>query len=183
MKSMIKNIAFSLLALLATPLAAQKMGFVDTDLILGKLPEYKSAQKQLDDYSAQWQQTASDMQSKLDVLYKDFKAEEVLLSPEQKRTREDAIVEKEKELFKYREDKFGQNGELFKKREELVKPIQDKVFDAVQKVAKKEGLAFIFDKAGGVLMLYADPKYDKTFEVMEELGIPMESMDKPAPDK
>jgi outer membrane protein len=84
-------------------------------------------------------------------------------------------VGKEKELFQFREDKFGQTGELFKKREELVKPVQDKVYDAVQKVAKKEGLDFIFDKAGGALMMYANAKYDKTFEVMEELGIPTDA--------
>ncbi|MBL7811677.1 MAG: OmpH family outer membrane protein [Bacteroidetes bacterium] len=178
---MIKHIAIAAMATVASSLSAQKMGFVDTDLILGKLPEYKSAQKQLDDLSAQWQQKATDLQAGLDQMYKDFKGEELLLSAEQKRMKEDAIVEKEKELFKFREDKFGQNGELFKKREELIKPVQDKVYEAVQKVAKKEGLSFMFDKAGGVLMLYADQKYDKTYEVMEELGIPVETPGTPAP--
>jgi outer membrane protein len=169
---MIKNIAIIIFAAIAAPLGAQKLGYVDSDLILGKMPEYKSAQKQLDDLTAEWQGKANQLQAEVDQLYKDYRAEEVLLTKEQKKQKEEAIVTKENELFKYREDKFGQTGELFKKREELVKPIQDKVFEAVQKVAKTEGLSFIFDKAGGVLMLYADPKYDKTFEVMEQLGIP-----------
>jgi outer membrane protein len=171
---MIKNIAIMIFAAIAAPLSAQKLGYVDSDLILGKMPEYKSAQKQLDDLAAEWQAKADQMQAEVDQLYKDYRAEEVLLTKDAKIAKEEAIVTKENELFKYREDKFGQTGELFKKREELVKPIQDRVFEAVQKVAKTEGLSFIFDKAGGVLMLYADPKYDKTFEVMEELGIPNE---------
>jgi outer membrane protein len=178
---MIKNIAIAAFAIVASPIAAQKVGFVDSDLILGKMVEYKSAQKQLDDLTAEWQGKADAMQADIDQLYKDYKAEEVLLTRDQKKAKEDAIVSKENELFKYREDKFGQTGELFKKREELIKPIQDKIYEAVQKVAKKEGLGFIFDKAGGVVMLYADTKYDKTFEVMEELGIPTDQ--KPGDNK
>ena len=175
---MIKHSAIAVFLFSATSVFAQKVGYVDSDVILKKMPEYKSAQKKLDDLAAQWQSVANMMQSELDQLYKDYKAEEVLLTAEQKKTREDAIVSKESELFKYREDKFGQSGSLFKERETLIKPIQDKLYDAIQKVAKKEAMAFIFDKSGGVLMLYADPKYDKTFEVMEELGIPTE----PVPD-
>ncbi|MFN4913975.1 MAG: OmpH family outer membrane protein [Sphingomonadales bacterium] len=171
MRSLLLITALSFLA----PLTAQKTGFIDSDLILGKMPEYKSAQKQLDDLAAKWQQDAAELQQRLDQMYKDYKAEEVLLTSDQKRKREESIVAKEKELFQFREDKFGQTGELFKKREELIKPVQDKVYDAVQKVAKKEGLDFIFDKAGGALMMYANVKYDKTFEVMEELGIPTDA--------
>lgn len=181
---MIKHIFISLFALVALPLAAQKnLGYVDSDLILGKMPEYKSAQKQLDDLAAQWNAQADAMQTAIDQMYKDYRAEEVLLTADKKKAREDAIVIKENELFKFREEKFGQNGALFKKREELIKPIQDKIYEAVQKVAKKDGLAFIFDKAGGVLMLYADPKYDKTYEVMAELGIPTDQNPNPSDQK
>lgn len=171
---MIKHFAIIALASIAAPLGAQKLGYIDSDLILNKMPEYKSAQKQLDDLAAEWQGKADAMQSEVDKLYQSYKAEEVLLSTEQKKQREEAIVTKENELFKFREEKFGQTGELFKKREELIKPVQDKLFEATQKVAKSEGLGFIFDKAGGIMMLFADPKYDKTYEVMEELGIPTE---------
>ena len=136
------------------------------------MPEYKSAQKMLDELAATWQSQADSMQAEVDRLYKEYRNEAVLLTSDQKRTKEDNIVTKENGLFQFRELKFGQNGDLFKKREELIKPVQDKVFEAVEKVAKNEGLSFIFDKAGGVMMLYADQKYDKTFEVMELLGIP-----------
>lgn len=161
-------------AAFAAPLTAQKLGYVDSDLILKKMPEYKSAQKQLDDLAARWQSQADSMQAEVDRLYKEYRAEAVLLTPDQKRSKEDNIVTRENLLFQFRETKFGQAGDLFKKREELIKPVQDKVFEAVEKVAKNEGLSFIFDKAGGVMMLYADQKYDKTFEVMELLGIPNE---------
>jgi outer membrane protein len=180
MQNPMKYLALIILTALAAPLSAQKVGFIDSDLILSKMPEYKSAQKQLDELAAKWQDEATQMQTKLDQMYKDFKAEEPLLTSEQKKIREEAIVKKEAELFKFREEKFGTSGELFKQRETLVKPVQDKLYEAVQKVAKAEGLDFIFDKAGGVLMLYANPKYDKTFEVMEELGIPTEGS-KPTP--
>lgn len=171
---MIKQFAIIAIAAIAVPLSAQKIGYIDSDLILNKMPEYKSAQKQLDDLAAEWQTKADAMQTEVDNMYKSYKAEEVLLTSDQKKQKEEAIVTKENELFKFREEKFGQTGELFKKREELIKPVQDKMFEATQKVAKSDGLGFIFDKAGGIMMLYADPKYDKTFEVMEELGIPTE---------
>lgn len=173
---MIRNIAVIMFAAIAAPLSAQKLGYVDSDLILKKMPEYKSAQKQLDEYAARWQAQADSMQEEVDRLYKEYRAEVVLLTPDVKRTREDNIVARENALFQFREQKFGQSGDLFKKREELIKPIQDKIFEAVEKVAKSEGLSFIFDKAGGVMMLYADQKYDKTFEVMEELGIPNDTV-------
>lgn len=171
-----KYLALVIFSALVAPLAAQKVGYIDSDLILSKMPEYKSAQKQLDELAAKWQDEAAQMQAKLDQMYKDFKNEEALLTSEQKKIKEDAIVKKEAELFKFREEKFGTTGELFKQREALIKPVQDKLYEAVQKVAKAEGLDFIFDKAGGVLMLYANPKYDKTFEVMEMLGIPTENL-------
>lgn len=179
---MFKKIAILLFSVAVLPLfsQSQKVGFIDSDLILNKMPEYKSAQKTLDDLAAQWQAKDKEMQAELDQMYKDYKGAEVLLTEDAKKAKEDAIVAKEQELYKFREDKFGTNGELFKKRQELIKPVQDKLYDAVQKVAKKEGYAFIFDKAGGVMMLYADAKYDKTTEVMEELGI---VTDNATPDK
>lgn len=177
---MFKKIATLILSVALVPLFAQnqKIGFIDSDLILNKMPEYKSAQKTLDDLAAEWQSKDKEMQAELDQMYKDYKGAEALLTEDAKKTKEDAIVAKEQELYKYREDKFGATGELFKKRQELIKPVQDKLYEAVQKVAKKEGYAFIFDKAGGVMMLYADAKYDKTAEVMEELGIPTDAAPK-----
>ncbi len=156
-------------------LSAQRvsLAYIDSDYILGRMPEYKSAQKQLDDAAANWEAEAGKLETKLSQMSKDFSAEEILLTSDQRNQRKEAITKQESELMKFREEKFGTDGELFKKRAQLIKPIQDKMFEAVQKVAKQEGLDYIFDKASGVQMLYANPKYDKTFEVMEELGIPL----------
>ena len=113
------------------------------------------------------------METALVQMQRDFAAEEILLTAEQRKERKESINQQEKKLIDFRQDKFGTEGALFKKRAQLVKPIQDKMFEAVQAVAKAQGLDYIFDKASGVQMLYANPRYDKTFEVMEELGIPL----------
>ena len=149
------------------------LAYIDSDYILGRMPEYQSAQQELNDKAAEWELEAVKKESSLTQLQKDFAAEEILLTAEQRKQKKQAIADMEKELLEFRQDKFGTDGELFKKRVQLVKPIQDKLFDAVQKVAKQEGLDYVFDKASGVQMLFANPKYDKTFEVMEELGIPL----------
>lgn len=170
--NMIKKISILALGILSLGFVqAQNIGYVDSDIILAKMPEYKSAQQQLDDLAAKWQAKANEMQTEVDQLWQNFQAEKYFLTPVQQDAKQKIIVDKEYELFKFREDKFGQNGELFRKREELIKPIQDKIYAAVQKVAKKNGLKFMFDKAGGVLMLYADERYDKTEDVLAELGV------------
>ncbi len=171
-----KQYLVCLLCIISTPLFSQgrvSFAYVDSDYILGRMPEFKSAQTQLEDFAVKWESEAQKMQSQLTQMEKDYQAEEILLTSDQKKQKKDALGLQENELVKYREDKFGSNGSLFKKREELIKPIQDKLFEAVQSVAKKEALDFIFDKASGVQMLYANPKFDKTFEVMEELSIPL----------
>lgn len=170
-----KQIFLLVISVICFPLMGQRiaLGYVDTDYILGRMTEYKSAQTQLEDLSAKWEADAQKLQNQLTQMEKDYQAEEILLTSDQKKVKKDAISVQEKELIKFREDKFGSNGALFKKREELIKPIQDKLFEAVQSVAKKEGFDFVFDKASGVQMLYANPKFDKTFEVLEELGIPL----------
>lgn len=149
------------------------LAYIDSDYILGRMPEYQSAQQELNDKAAEWELEAVKKESALTQLQKDFAAEEILLTSEQRKQKKQSISDLEKDLMDFRQEKFGTDGELFKKRVQLVKPIQDKLFDAVQKVAKQEGLDYVFDKASGVQMLYANPKYDKTFEVMEELGIPL----------
>ncbi len=149
------------------------LAYVDSDYILSRMPEYQSAQQQLNESAVQWEKDALDMETALLQMQRDYSAEEILLTGEQRKERKNAIEQQEKKLISYREEKFGMEGALFKKRAQLVKPIQDKMFDAVQNVAKAQGLDYIFDKASGVQMLYANPRHDKTFEVMEELGIPL----------
>ena len=149
------------------------MAYIDSDYILSRMPEYESAQTRLNEFAQEWEKEAIDLERQLKQMEKDFSAEEILLTSDQRDQKKQAIKEQEDKLIEFRQVKFGTEGELFKKRAQLVKPIQDKMFEAVQTVAKEGGLDFIFDKASGVQMLYANPRYDKTFEVMEELGIPL----------
>ena len=160
-----------ILTIAISSLYAQRFGYVDTEYILDLMPEYRSAQKQLDAQSDEWQKEIEKRQQEIDKLFRDLQAEQVLLTEDLRKKREQEIKEKDKELREFRTKKFGYEGDLFKKRQELVKPIQDKVFDAVQKVAKQSALDFIFAKSGELIMLYSNAKYDKSDEVLTELGI------------
>ena len=170
---MIKKIGFFIFFTTAFSLCgfAQRFGYVDTEYILDMMPDYRSAQKQLDQLSEDWQKEIEKKQLAIDKMYKDFQAEQVLLTEDLRKKREQEIKDKEKELRDFRNQKFGFEGMLFKKRQELIKPIQDKVFDAVQKIAKQSALDFIFAKSGELIMLYTNAKYDKSDEVLTELGI------------
>jgi outer membrane protein len=172
MKAIRLSILTSLFLLFsAIGLFAQHFSYVDTEYILDKMPEYKSAQKQLDNLAEEWKKEVDVKMKEVDKLYKQYQSEQLLLPGEQRKKKEDEILQKEDELNKFKEAKFGKEGELFKKRQELVKPIQDKVFDAIQKLAKDEGIDFIFDKAGAVTMLYTNAKYDRSEEILEILGV------------
>jgi outer membrane protein len=172
MKSIAKRIMASCLFMLSSNVAnAQKFAYVDSEYILAQMPSYKSAQKQLDELSKEWQQDVDAKFAEIDKLYKQYQAEKVLLTKDMQTKRENEIIEKERAAKKYQNDKFGYEGELFKKRAELIKPIQDKVYAAINKVAKSNGLDFIFDKSGDMLMLVSNPKYDRSDEVLEELGV------------
>ncbi|MFN5169844.1 MAG: OmpH family outer membrane protein [Cyclobacteriaceae bacterium] len=150
---------------------AQKFGYIDSDFILSKMPEYPKAQSEIDQLSAAWQKEIEDMQRKVESLYATFAAEQVLLTEEMKKERQDEIRKKENELKDYQKKVFGFEGLFFLKKQELIKPLQDKVFDAVEKVAKANRLAIIFDKAGELVMIYTDPRHDYTDFVLEELGL------------
>lgn len=149
---------------------AAKFGYVDTDYILSQIPEYKAAQAELDKTSVQWQKEIEGKYSEVDKLYKAYQADAILLTDEMKKKRENEIVNKEKEVKDLQKSRFGVDGELFKKRQELVKPIQDKVYNAIKTVAEKAGLGFILDKSGQVSILYANSKYDKSDDVLVYLG-------------
>jgi outer membrane protein len=156
---------------LSTASFSQSFSYVDTEYILDKIPEYKSAQKQLDELAEKWKSDIRIKVEEIDKLYKSYQAEQVLLPDDIRKKREEEILKKEDELNKLKEAKFGQEGELFKKRKELIKPIQDKVFDAIQKLAQDEAIDFVFDKSGAVTMLFVNAKYDRSDEVLEILGI------------
>jgi outer membrane protein len=149
---------------------AQKYAYVDTDYILGKLPAYVAAQEQLDKMSEKYQKELETLHNELDQIYKDFQAEVVLLSNDMKRKREEQIVNKEKEYKKLQRQYFGPEGDLAKKKESLIKPIQDEVFSTIQTIAEQGAYSIIFDKAGSMTMIYTNPKSDLSDQVLQKLG-------------
>jgi len=151
--------------------SAQKFGYFDSDFVLSKMPEYSKAQGEIDQLSAAWQKEIEDMQLKVDELYRTYQAEQVLLTEEMKQDRLDEIKKKETELKDYQKKVFGFGGLFFLKKQELIKPLQDKIFDAVEKVAKSNRLAIVFDKAGELVIVYTDPRHDYTDFILEELGL------------
>jgi outer membrane protein len=162
---------FSLILALCTGAAAQRYAVVDTKYILEKMPDYKSAQKQLDQISAQWQKEIDDKQVILDKMYKDYEGEQAMLSDDLKKKREDELFNHEKEVRDLQRKRFGFEGDLFKKRQELIKPVQDKVYNAIQKIAVNRMYDFILDKSEGITVIFADPKLDKSEDVLKELGV------------
>ncbi len=149
---------------------AQKYAYIDSQYILDNISEYKAAQQQLDQLSIAWQKDIEAKYSVIDKLYKDYQAEQILLTEEMRRKREQEITNKEKEVKEFQKQKFGYEGELFKKKQELIKPIQDKIYNAVKKMATDQGYAVIFDKSGDLVMLYTNPKYDKSDDVLAAMG-------------
>jgi outer membrane protein len=150
---------------------AQRFGYIDTDFILNKMPEYKKAQEEINLLSEAWEKEVQDMAKKIDGMYSAYQAEQVLLTDEMKKERTAAIQKKEAEMKEYQKKVFGFGGLFFLKKQELIKPIQDKVADAVDKVAKQNNLAMVFDKAGELIMIYTDPRHDYTDFVLDELGL------------
>ena len=150
---------------------AQRFGYIDTDFVLNKMPDYSKAQDEINQLSEAWEKEIQDMAKKIEAMYSDLQAEQVLLTDEMKRDRTTAIQKKEADLKEYQKKVFGFGGLFFLKKQELIKPIQDKVWDAVDKVAKQNNLAIVFDKAGELVMIYTDPRYDYTDFVLDELGL------------
>ena len=157
--------------LIAAGTNAQRYAIIDTKYILDKLPEYKEAQKLLDQFSEQWQQEVDQKQALMDKMYKEYDAEKFMLSDVLKKKREDELFNKEKELRDLQKKRFGFEGDLFKKRQELIKPIQDRVYNAVQKLATEKQYDFILDKSEGITVIFADPKLDKSADVLRNLGV------------
>ncbi len=160
--------SFLIIALLSQ---AQRYAIVDTKYILEKMPEYRQAQQKLDQFSEQWQKEIDGKQSSLDKMYKDFESEQVMLSEELRKKREDELFVREKEVRELQRKRFGFEGDLFKRRQELVKPVQDRVYNAIQKIAVARLYDFILDKSEGITVIFADPKLDRSEDVLKELGV------------
>lgn len=149
---------------------AQKYAFVDSEYIRKNIPAFNAAQEQLDNLSQQWEKEVADGYAVVEQMYKAYQSESVLLSQEMKTKREEAIINKEKEMKDLQNKYFGMEGELFKKREELVKPVQDEILKAIKEIALDGSYAVIFDTAAGGNVLFANPKYDISDQVLEKLG-------------
>jgi len=168
MKKIIVIIAFTLFCSMS--FSQTKFAYVDTQYILDNIPEYTAAQDKLDEQSVLWQKEIEAKFKEVDSLYKKFETESVLLPEDAKKKRENDIIAKEKAAKDLQKQRFGTNGDLFKKRQELVKPIQDKVYNAIEDIANDGGYGIIFDKAGSLTMLYSNPKLDKSDDVLDKLG-------------
>ncbi len=149
---------------------AQKFAYVNTEYILENIPDYADAQTQLDELSVQWQKEIEAKFAEIDKMYKSFQSEAVLLPEEMKKKREDDIIKKEKEAKDLQKKRFGKEGDLFKKRQELIKPIQEKVYTAIEEIATDENYAVIFDKASNATLIYSNPKFDVSEQVLDKLG-------------
>ena len=149
---------------------AQKFGYIDTDYILAQMPEYKEAQSEIEQLSKSWQSEIQQMYKEIEGMYSELKAEEVLLTPEMKEERLVEIKAKEEEVTEYNNKVFGYEGLFFLKKEELIKPVLESVYEATEKVSKTHRLQFMFDKAADMVMIYTDPIHDYTDYVLEELG-------------
>ncbi len=157
--------------LITMAVQGQRYAVIDSKYILQKLKEYKESQTKLDQFSAQWQQEIEKKQADLDKMYKDYDAEQVMLTDDLKKKREDELFNREKEVRDLQKKRFGFEGDLFKKRQELIKPIQDRVYIAIQKLAVDKSYDFILDKSEGITVIFADPKLDKSDEVLKFLGV------------
>ena len=168
-----KKLIFTLFIVSFTILSAsaQRYAYVDTEYILKNLAAYNDAQKELDRLSKQWQVEVEQRYESIDRLYKAYQAEKVLLTEEMRKEREDEIVRREQEAKDLQRQRFGVDGDLFKKREELIQPIQDQIYNAIKEVAQGGGFSVIFDKANQSNILYADPRYDRSDRVLSRLGI------------
>ena len=165
-----KLILIGCFGLLSFTTYAQKFAYVDSDYILERVPEYQSAQEQLEKLTLSWQEDIEQLYQEIDQLYKKYQADQILLTQDMKVKRENEIINKEKAAKELQRKRFGPEGDLFTKRQELVKPIQDKIYNAIQDLATEKRYGVIFDKSGELSMLFSDPDLDKSDDILIMLG-------------
>jgi outer membrane protein len=150
-------------------LSAQKIASVDMERILSSITEYQDAQEQLDQLTAQWQQEINQEYDEIKGMYNKYQAEQVLMSDEQRQQSEQAIVDRETKVRDMQRERFGPEGALFQRRQELVKPIQDAIYEAIEQYSKQNNYDFIFDRAGSAGIIFSSDQYDKTDEILRAL--------------
>lgn len=168
MKKIILTLAFVIACVLGA--SAQKFALVDMEYVLKNVPSYEMANEQLNQISQRWQKEVETVAKEAETLYKNYQADMVFLTDDQKKKKESDIVAKEKEAAELRQKYFGPEGELYKKRQSLMKPIQDDVYNAIKKVAEERGYQCIFDRASSSDIVFASPRIDVSNEVLEKLG-------------
>jgi outer membrane protein len=164
-------LAIALATMFILPSMGQKYAYIDSEYILSKMTYYTEAQAELDRISTVWLREIEAKFDKIDSMYKRYQVESITMPEKIKQSREEAIIKAENEAKDMQKRRFGKDGDLFKKREELVKPIQDRVFSAIEEYAKDRGYAFVFDTAGSLTIVYADPKWDINDAIMQKLGV------------
>lgn len=162
-------IAATFCAFTQTASAQQKIGYVNSEKVLAELPEAKTAQQQLEGVVKGWQDELEKMSKALQAKYEDYQKQQSMMNDQTKQSKQKELVEEEQKINQYKQDKFGQQGELAMQREKMMKPIQEKVFRAIERVAKEQKLAFVLDKATDIPVLYADPQFDYTYKVIDNL--------------
>jgi len=167
-----KKLSIITLIVLATSFAAsaQKFALVDMEYVLKNVPQYEMANEQLNQVSQRWQREVDELKKEAETMYKNYQSDMVFLTDEQKKKKEEEIVAKEKEASQLQYKYFGPQGELYKKRQSLIKPIQDEVYNAVKKVSEERGFQIIFDRASSQSIIFASPRIDVSNEVLEKMG-------------
>ena len=168
----IKTLIFTLLAtiLMSGALNAQRIAIVDVDAVLESMSDYQTAQAELDRIAAEWRQEIQKEYDQIRALYNKYQAEQVLLSEQARKEHQDEIMGLEQEVRELQKQRFGPDGNLFQKRQDLVRPIQDKVFGAIEDYANDRGYDFIFDKGGSAGLIFANDEYDKTDDIKRKVG-------------
>lgn len=154
--------------------AQQRIGYVDSEFILNNTPEYATVQQQLDRMAQEWQNELEERRDEVDALFREYQARELLYTSEERQRKRDEIMRAEEEVERLRMQYFGPEGDLFEQQERLMRPIQERVLAAIEKVAEREGFDYVFDKGGDFLFMYAREQYDLSDDVLEELGIDLE---------
>jgi len=168
---------FSLIIVLVATISfasAQRFGYIDTEYVLSQIPDYQAAQDEIEDASEKWQEELEKMYQNIERLYSEYQAGEVLMTEETRKARQEEIFQAERLAKEFREEKFGQEGEIFQLQEEKIRPIQEQIFESVEKIAKTKRIDFVFDKAGDVIWLYTNAAFDLSNEVLAELGFKVE---------
>ena len=169
-------VALGLLVFPAATWAQQKIAYVDSQYIYGRYPEFATAQQKLDRLAQEWQQELEKKQQEVDELFQEYQARELLYTQEERQRKRQEIIDEETQVERLRNQYFGPEGDLFKQQEQLLKPIQEKVLTAIEEIAQAEGYDYVFDKGGDFVFLFASEQFDLSNQVLEELGIEIETI-------